>query len=76
VAGMSLGVGGYGGAGYVPAASPVAANQPTGTTINQQAFGIGTSQTGAGPATAGFGCVSLGLAGAAVLTWLWWTLPR
>jgi hypothetical protein len=75
--GLALGVGGYGSAaGYTPAASPVAANQPDGTTINQKAFGIGTSQTSEGPATAGFGTVGLGLAGAAVLAWLWWTLPR
>jgi hypothetical protein len=74
--GLSLGVGGYGAAGYAPSAAPVAANSPTGTTINQAAFGIGTSQTSTGPALAGFGTVSLGLAGAAVLTWLWWTLPR
>jgi hypothetical protein len=73
--GLSLGVGGYG-VGYASAATPVAANQPDGTTINQKAFGIGTSQTAAGPKTAGFGTVGLGLAGAAVLVWLWWTLPR
>ena len=71
MAGLSLGVGGYGSASL-----PTAANMPTGTTINQQAFGIGTSQTGAGPRTAGFGTVGLGIAGALVLTWLWWTLPR
>ncbi|MFZ0665045.1 MAG: hypothetical protein WAM97_04770 [Acidimicrobiales bacterium] len=77
MAGLSLGVGGYGSAaGYTPAASPVASNQPEGATINQQAFGIGTSQTSSGPSTAGFGTVGLGLAGALVLTWLWWTLPR
>lgn len=75
MAGLSLGVGGFG-SGYATAASPVAANSPTGATINQQAFGIGTSQTSSGPKTAGFGTVGLGLAGAIVLTWLWWTLPR
>jgi hypothetical protein len=71
MAGLSLNVGGYG-----AAAVPTAANQPTGTTINQAAFGIGTSQTDAGPATAGFGTLGLGLAGAALLWWLWYTLPR
>lgn len=77
MAGLGLSVGGYGaGAGYASAASPVASNQPSGTTINQQAFGIGTSQTSSGPKTAGFGTVGLGVAGAIVLTWLWWTLPR
>jgi hypothetical protein len=73
VAGLSLGVGGYGSAA---AALPTAANQPEGTSINQAAFGIGSSQTASGPATAGFGTVGLGVAGALVLAWLWWTLPR
>lgn len=78
MAGLNLGVGGYGSgsASYTPAAVPIAANQATGTTINQQAFGIGTSQTSVGPRTAGFGTVGLGVAGAIVLAWLWWTLPR
>jgi hypothetical protein len=78
MAGLTLGVGGYGASasGYIPAATPTAANMPTGTTINQAAFGIGTSQTGTGPKTAGFGTVGLGLAGSAVLVWLWHTLPR
>jgi hypothetical protein len=71
MAGLLLGVGGYG-----AAAVPTAANQPTGQTINQAGFGIGTSQTASGPATAGFGTVGLGVAGALVLTWLWYTLPR
>lgn len=75
MSGMALGVGGFG-SGYASASSPVAANMPTGTTINQQAFGIGNSQTGPGSATAGFGTVWLGIAGAALLTWLWYTLPR
>lgn len=71
MAGLSLNVGGYG-----SAALPVASNLPDGQTVNQAAFGIGTSQTSEGPRTAGFGTVGLGLAGAALLTWLWWTLPR
>lgn len=74
--GLSLGVGGYGSA-MTAASVPSAANQPTGTTINQAAFGIGTSQTdNAGPRTAGYGTVGLGLGCAVVLTWIWWTLPR
>jgi hypothetical protein len=72
---MSLNVGGYG-SGYAGAAVPTASNLPEGTTINQAAFGIGTSQTSDGPKTAGFGTVGLGLGGAAVLAWLWYTLPR
>jgi hypothetical protein len=73
MAGLSLGVGGYGSAG---ASLPTAANPPS-STISQAAFGIGTSQTGnSGPRTAGYGTVSLGVLGAIVLTWLWYTLPR
>ena len=72
MSGLSLSMGGYG-----AAAVPTAANQPTGTTINQAAFGIGTTQPGAeGAGTAGFGTLSLGIAGAIVLAWLWYTLPR
>ena len=73
MAGLSLNVGGYG-----SAAIPSAANVPEGTNVQQAAFGIGTSQTGAdtGPRTAGFGTVGLGIAGAVVLAWLWYTLPR
>jgi hypothetical protein len=75
MSGLSLGVGGYGSAGAA-ASVPTAANQPTGTTINQAAFGIGTSQTGTGPRTAGYGTLGLGVGCAVILTWLWWTLPR
>jgi hypothetical protein len=75
MAGLSLNVGGYG-SGYAAAAVPTASNLPTGQTINQAAFGIGTSQSAAGPRTAGWGTVGLGIAGAALLTWLWYTLPR
>lgn len=76
MAGLSLGVGGFG-SGYAGAAVPVASNLPEGQTINQAAFGIGTSQTDdTGPRTAGFGTVGLGLGGALVLWWLWYTLPR
>jgi hypothetical protein len=73
MAGLSLGVGGYGSAGaYVPTAA-----NPASSTIGQQAFGIGTSQTdNSGPRTAGYGTVALGVAGAVVLAWLWYTLPR
>ena len=73
MAGLNLNVGGY---GYAGAAVPTASNLPEGQTINQAAFGIGTSQTAEGPRTAGFGTVGLGLAGAALLAWLWYTLPR
>jgi hypothetical protein len=73
VAGLALNVGGYGAArGSVP----TAANQPSGTTVNQAAFGITSGDDGTGPALAGFGTVGLGLAGALLIAWFWWTLPR
>jgi hypothetical protein len=73
MAGLSLGMGG-------PAAwaVPNAAQAPTGpSTIGQKAFGVYSNQTGnAGPRTAAYGTIALGVAGAAVLAWLWWSLPR
>lgn len=68
MAGLALGVGGYG-----SAAVPVAANPPS-STISQQAFGI-TSGTG-GPSNAANGALISGGLAAALLAWLWWTLPR
>lgn len=76
MAGLSLGAYGRAGGSYAAAAVPTAANQATGTTINQAAFGIGTSQTGAGPRLAGYGCLGSGIIAAGLLAWLWWTLPR
>jgi hypothetical protein len=68
--GLSLNVGGYG-----AAAAPVAANQPAGPTISQQAFGITTGASRANR-LATYGSVGAGLLGAAVLVWLWYSLPR
>lgn len=72
MAGLSLNVGGYG-----SAAVPAAANQPaaSGATIGQQAFGV-TTGASRGNTLATYGSVGLGLAGAAVLVWLWYSLPR
>ncbi len=74
MSGLNLGASGFGGA-YASASVPVASNMPTGTTISQAAYGI-QSGSGSGPGTAGFGTVGLGVAGALVLAWLWYTLPR
>lgn len=79
MAGLNLQLSGYAGNGSaklasVPAAATSAGSGPV--SIGTRAFGIGTSQTAEGPATAGFGAVALGLAGAAVLAYLWWSLPR
>ena len=54
---------------------PTAAGQPGSATVGQQAFGVFSSQT-AGDTTAGFGALILGASAAALLAWLWWTLPR
>jgi len=74
MAGLSLGMGssGYGGA---TGSLPSAANQPTGTTISQSAFGISTGLS-SGPETAANGALVTGAIAAGVLAWLWWTLPR
>lgn len=76
MSGLSLGMGAYGGQmpqGAVPAAAGVSPGAPT---ISKLAFGVGSFNQTVGPRTAGFGTVALGLAGAAILAWLWFTLPR
>lgn len=77
MAGLSLGVGAYGGAmsqGALPSSAGVSPGAPT---ISQKAFGVFSQQAGAvGPRTAGFGTVALGLAGAGILLYLWYSLPR
>jgi hypothetical protein len=75
VSGLGLRVGGFGSVTGNGGAVPTAANQPGGTTAGQAAFGIFSSQT-AGDTTAGFGSLILGASAAALLAWLWWTLPR
>ena len=45
------------------------------TTIAQTAYGTGSTPT-TGPTTARNGSILLGLAGTAVLVYLWYTLPR
>lgn len=77
--GLQLAAGGFGRASVfagMPGQMPTAANQPTGTTINQAAFGIRNGTDGCGPATAGLGTVAAGGAAALILVWLWWSLPR
>lgn len=78
--GLQLAAGGFGRAsaftGMAGGAMPTAANQPTGTTINQAAFGIRNGTDGTGPATAGFGTAAAAAGATLLLAWLWWTLPR
>jgi len=75
VAGLGLNIGGFGSASASGGTMPVAASQPGGATVGQSAFGIYSSQT-AGDTTAGFGALILGASAAALLAWIWWTLPR
>lgn len=75
MAGLNLSMGAYGGP-MSQGALPVAANNPS-STISQKAFGVFSQQAGnCGPRTAGYGTVLLGLAGAAILVYLWYSLPR
>jgi hypothetical protein len=55
------------------AAAPPSAS---GTTITQQAYGPASGASVTGPNTAFYGTVGSGAIAAAVLVWLWWTLPR
>ncbi len=73
MAGLVLNMSGYGAAGS--GQLPTAASQPAGATVSQQAFGISTG-TDAGPALAANGALIAGAAGALLLAWQWWTLPR
>jgi hypothetical protein len=75
VAGLGLRVGGFGSVTGTGGAVPSAASQPGSATVGQRAFGVFSSQT-AGDTTAGFGALILGASAAALLAWLWWTLPR
>lgn len=60
-------------AGPMFTATAAAPPSASGTTATQQAYGTAPSQ---GPATAARGAVISGVAGAAVLLFLWYTLPR
>lgn len=63
------------GAGSGPVFTATAAAPPSasGTTATQQAYGTAPSP---GPSTARNGAIIAGLAGAALLVFLWTTLPR
>lgn len=69
---VGLNLGGY----TATAAQPPSAAGAT--TIAQTAYGTGSSPSGGanGPTTARNGTLVLGLAGAAVLVFLWYSLPR
>jgi len=75
VAGLSLSMGAYGGqyAGTLPHAAGVSPGAPT---ISQQAFGTWSQNSAAGSPVAAVGVVTLGILGAGVLLWLWYSLPR
>ena len=72
--GLGLNVGGYGGVS-TGTALPVAAGSPGSATVTQAAFGI-TAAGAAGSPWAAQGAVAAGLIGAALLVFLWHSLPR
>ena len=76
MAGLSLGAS----AGFsvpAPALPPSYAQDASGgETISSRAYGIAGASAGAGPRTAGYGSVGVGITATAFLVWLWWTLPR
>ena len=76
MAGLSMKMGAFGGgSGYTGGGlMPSAANAPS-STIAQRAYGIQAGVTGQSRVPA-YGSVGLGLLGAAVLVWLWYSLPR
>lgn len=65
------------GASYSPL-TPAAAAQPSArATIAQQAYGVaGAGVNPAGPRTAAYGSVGLGMAAVGILAFIWWSLPR
>ena len=73
MAGLTLGVGGFG-SGIAAAKLPIAANAPS-STISQKAFGVTTGTAGLSRVPA-YGTLTVGVAAAAVLVWLWYSLPR
>jgi hypothetical protein len=73
MAGLSLRTAGS--AGFAPASVPVAANAPS-SNIAQRAYGVQANGLNGMSRVPAYGSVALGLAGAAVLVWLWYSLPR
>jgi hypothetical protein len=76
MAGLGLNVGGYGAVQTATAAVPSAAQQPGAPNVMQRAFGVGSAQDAAGSPWAGRGALVAGAAAAAVLVFLWHSLPR
>lgn len=70
MAGLNL-RGGGGGSGFT--ATAAAPPSMAGTTATQQAYG---TAYGPGPSTAKNGAVIAGIAGAALLLFMWYSLPR
>lgn len=77
MAGMSLRSNLNFGASYGPL-TPAAAGAPSArASIAQQAYGVaGAGVDPAGPRTAAYGSVALGMAAVGILTFIWWSLPR
>lgn len=70
MAGLRLNTG-FSASGVVAASPP----SQSGRTITQQAYGI-SSGADMGGRTAGWGSTLIGIGAAAVLVYLWWSLPR
>ena len=78
MSGLSLRTGLSAGASYTPMTPASAQPSTSGSmTIAQKAYGIqGSGVADSGPATAGFGSVTVGIVAIAALVYLWWSLPR
>lgn len=78
MAGLNLmgGAGGSMSAGVYAASPPSMAGSTRAATISSRAYGVGSDGPNCGPRTAAWGTVGAGLAGVAVLLYLWWSLPR
>lgn len=72
--GLGLNVGGYGGV-QTGTALPAAASQPGSQPVAVKAFGVTAAGDGGSP-WAAQGAVAAGVIGAALLVFLWHSLPR
>jgi hypothetical protein len=76
MSGLSLMGTGNMSAGVYAASSPSVAGSPSAATISARAYGVGSNGPNCGPRTAAYGTVITGMAGVALLLYLWWSLPR
>jgi hypothetical protein len=67
---------GYASAGVATGLPPSYAGSNAGATISSRAYGVGSMGPNSGPRTAAYGTTVAGVAGAMLLLYLWWSLPR